>query len=58
MNKNESQFSINFARFITERNVQKLIEVLNKAQSDIMGNANAKIVFFDLSVKIILLLKQ
>lgn len=58
MNKNESQFSMNFARFITERNVQKLIEVLNKAQSDIMGNANAKIVFFDLSVKIILLLKQ
>lgn len=58
MNDKESQFSVNFARFITEINVQKLIEVLNKAQIDIMGNANAKIVFFDLSVKVILLLKS
>ncbi len=58
MNGKESQFSVNFARFITERNVQKLVEVLNKAQLDIMGNANAKIVFFDLSVKVILLLKS
>lgn len=57
MNSEESQFSVNFAKFITERNVEKLISVLNKAQSDIAGNANAKIVFFDLSVKVILLLK-
>lgn len=57
MNNEESQFSVNFAKFITERNVEKLISVLNKAQSDIAGNANAKIVFFDLSVKVILLLK-
>ena len=58
MNDKESQFSVNFARFITERNVQKLIEELNRAHIDIMGNVNAKIVFFDLSVKIILLLKS
>lgn len=58
LNQKEAQFSVNFARFITERNVEKLVEVMNKAQSDIKGNANAKIVFFDLSVKIILLLKS
>lgn len=58
MNKNESEFSINFARFINERNVVKLIEVFNNAQIDISGNSNAKIVLFDLSVKIILLLKS
>lgn len=58
MNRNEAQFSVNFARFITERNVEKLIEVLNKALTDIQGNANAKIVMFDLSVKVILLLKS
>ena len=58
MNDKESQFSVNFACFITERNVQKLIEELNRAHIDIMGNVNAKIVFFDLSVKIILLLKS
>ena len=58
MNSDETQFSVNFAKFITERNVEKLISVLNKAQCDISGNANAKIVFFDLSVKVILLLKS
>ena len=58
LNTQEAQFSVNFARFITEKNVQKLIEVLNKAQIDISGNANAKIVFFDVSVKVILLLKS
>lgn len=58
LNKNEAQFSVNFARFITERNVEKLIEVLNNALTDISGNANAKIVLFDLSVKVILLLKS
>lgn len=58
MNKNESDFSVNFARFINERNVLKLIEVFNNAQIDIAGNSNSKIVLFDLSVKIILLLKS
>ena len=58
MNNNEALFSINFARFITEKNVIKLIDVFNKAQIDIAGNSNAKIVFFDLSVKVILLLKS
>lgn len=58
MNNKESQFSVNFARFINERNVQKLVDILDKAQIDISGNVNAKIVFFDLSIKIILLLKS
>ncbi len=57
MNKDEAKFSENFARFITEKNVIKLFDVLNKALSDIAGNANAKIVFFDLAIKVILLLK-
>lgn len=57
LNKSEADFSANFARFITERNVMKLIEVLNRAQLDIAGNANAKIVLFDTTIKVILLLK-
>lgn len=57
LTRDEANFSANFARFITERNVVKLIEVLNQAQTDIAGNANAKIVMFDTSIKIILLLK-
>ncbi len=57
LNRDEANFSVNFARFISERNVLKLIDVLNQAQTDIAGNANAKIVMFDTSIKIILLLK-
>ncbi|MDE5745163.1 MAG: DNA polymerase III subunit delta, partial [Paramuribaculum sp.] len=54
----ESQFSVNFARFINERNVEKLIEVFDKARIDISGNGNGKIINFDVAIKIILLLKQ
>ncbi len=57
LNREEAQFSKNFARFITEKNVIKLVEVLNRAMLDISGNANAKIVLFDMAIKVILLLK-
>lgn len=53
----EKAFSVNFSRFINERNVLKLFEIVNSAREDIAGNANAKIVFFDVAIKTILLLK-
>lgn len=53
----ERAFSVNFARFINERNVLRLFDVINNARTDIAGNTNAKIVFFDLAIKTILLLK-
>ena len=58
LNREEAQFSQNFAKFITESNVIKLIDVFNKALTDISGNANAKIVMYDMSIKVILLLKS
>ncbi|MDE7442667.1 MAG: DNA polymerase III subunit delta, partial [Muribaculaceae bacterium] len=58
MTRDESAFSANFARFITERNVEKLIAELNRALADIAANGNAKIILFDLAIKVILLLKQ
>lgn len=58
LNREEAQFSRNFAKFITESNVIKLIDVFNKALTDISGNANAKIVMYDMSIKVILLLKS
>lgn len=57
MNTDEAQFSRNFARFINERNVQQIIAELDQTAVDIVGNANAKIVFFDFAVRMILLLK-
>lgn len=57
LNTREQAFSSKFARFITERNVEKLIEVFDNAVRDIAGNANAKIVNLDVAIKVILLLK-
>lgn len=54
----EAQFSVNFARFINERNVEKILEVFDKARIDIAGNGNGRIINFDVAIKIILLLKQ
>lgn len=58
LNRQEAEFSSRFAPFITERNICPLMEELGKAESDITQNANAKIVFFDLCIKVIMLLKK
>lgn len=58
LNSEELAFSRNFAPFINERNVERLIEEFGSARTDIASNGNAKMIFFDLAVKIILLLKQ
>lgn len=58
MTTEEAQFSTRFAPFIHERNVQQIVEILGAAESDIGQNANAKIVLFDLAIKLILLLKN
>ena len=54
----EAAFSRNFARFINERNVIPITEELAKAETDIAQNVNARMVFFDLALKIIVLLLQ
>lgn len=56
--KRESDFSTKFARFINERNVIKLMDEMSAAENDIEGNVNAKMVFFDFALKVIVLLIQ
>lgn len=58
LNRRESDFSKNFARFINERNVIGITEELSAAQRDIESNVNARMVFFDFSLKMIVLLIQ
>ncbi len=53
----EQDFTQKFSPFINENNAIKLIEVLEKAHYDIGRNANAKILFTDLSLKLVLLLR-
>ncbi|MBD5247619.1 MAG: DNA polymerase III subunit delta [Barnesiella sp.] len=57
LDNDESRFSANFARFINERNVERIRSLFIDARRDIAGNANAKIVLFDIAVSIILCLK-
>lgn len=57
LNRSEADFSSRFARFITERNAERLVEEFNRAAIDIEGNGNGKIVNFDLAIRVILLLK-
>lgn len=56
--KRESDFSVKFARFINEKNVIKIMDELSMAENDIESNVNAKMVFFDFSLKLIVLLIQ
>lgn len=58
MNTKESDFAVNFARFINEHNVIGIAEEIEKAQRDIEQNVNANMVFFDFSLKMIVLLIQ
>ncbi len=58
LNTAEAQFSQRFSPFINERNAERIMNQFNLAQTDIAANGNAKIVLFDLAVKMILLLKQ
>lgn len=58
LNREERAFSQNFSPFINERNVEPLTAVFLKAKGDILGNGNAKIIYFDVAVKVILLLKS
>ena len=56
LTQEEENFSCKFARFINEANVVDINALLQKAHRDIGQNANAKIVFFDLALQMIVLL--
>jgi len=54
----ESDFSQRFSVFINERNVEDLMTEFALAERHIDQNVNAKMVFFDLTLKVIMLLKR
>lgn len=54
----ETDFTNRFSPFINERNVEELSSEFALAERQIEQNANAKMVFFDLTLKIIMLLKK
>ena len=58
MNVDEANFTSRFAPFVNEKNIFGIMDELSEAQRHIEQNVNAKMVFFDLSLKMIMLLKQ
>lgn len=58
MSTDEAQFAVKFAPFINERNVIGIMNELSLAQRDVAQNTNAKIVFFDFALKMIVLIKN
>jgi len=58
MTQREEDFARNFARFINEANVLPITDLAQTAIRDIGQNANAKIVFFDFALQMIVLLIQ
>ena len=58
LTQEEENVSKNFARFINEANVIEMSEAIQKATDDIVRNGNAKMVFFCLSLQIIVLIMR
>ena len=58
MNDEEQNFSNRFSPFINERNVISIMNELSEAERHIIQNVNARMVFFDFALKMIVLLVQ
>ncbi|MDE6610064.1 MAG: DNA polymerase III subunit delta, partial [Muribaculaceae bacterium] len=58
MTGEEAAFSRNYSRFITPANVVQRTGEMDRASNAIAGNSSARIVFFDLAIKVVLLIKQ
>ncbi|WP_099463013.1 MULTISPECIES: DNA polymerase III subunit [Parabacteroides] len=58
MNLDESGFAVKFAPFVNERNVIDIMKELDKAEKHISQNVNAKMVFFDLALRLTVLIKR
>jgi DNA polymerase-3 subunit delta' len=58
INQAEATFSSKFAPYINERNVFDFIEELSEADRHIAQNGNAKMIFFDLALRITVLLQK
>lgn len=58
MTQAEENFAKNFARFVNEANVVDIAAQMSQAIREISQNANARIVFFDLALNMIVLIRN
>lgn len=57
LTREEQQFSVRFAPFINEANVERMYEQFRLAGEQIARNGNARIILFDMAVRITILIK-
>ena len=58
MSQAERNFSVRFSPFVNENNIFGIMEELSEAQRHIEQNVNAKMVFFDMSLRMIVWIKN
>ncbi|MDP4210583.1 MAG: DNA polymerase III subunit delta [Bacteroidota bacterium] len=58
LTQKENEFSSKFFPYINQDNIFRMVEELNKAQYHIEANGSDKIIFLDLSLKLIKLIKK
>ena len=58
LTREEEAFSTRFSPFINERNVEGIVAEFERASADIAGNGNAKIVLFDLTIRLSILIRR
>lgn len=58
MTREEETFALKFSPFINEANILRMTSLYEKALRDIAQNANGKIVFFDMALQMIILLRM
>ena len=58
MTRAEAEFNVRFSPFINHRNVERLMSEIQRAHDDVLRNANARLVLFDFTLKIMMLLRK
>jgi DNA polymerase-3 subunit delta' len=56
--KAEDDFAVKFHTFVHERNIIEMMDELSLAEQHVSQNVNSKMVFFDLSMRIVALIKK
>lgn len=58
MTKGEADFNVRFSPFINHNNVERITSEIQKAHDHILRNGNAKLVLFDLLLKLMILIRK
>ncbi len=58
MSPEERSFSVNFSPFVNENNIFGIVEEISEAQKHVEQNVNAKMIFFDMALRMIVWIKN